>query len=132
MYEAELQIRPAIRALSLSLSDSLGGRMASVLGSEEGNSTGLAQARRGVQGQYVCWITMSQPKPETIERFGTKVLGDYSREEFTDRATPLPPQDSLTPPGTCTAHATGFAYANPTQTRPPIQCLYILRVGFVG
>lgn len=33
---------------------------------------GPAQHGRGVQGQYVYWLTFSHPKPETVERFGVK------------------------------------------------------------
>jgi len=51
---------------------------------EEGSPSGPVQAGRGVQGQYVYWITMSQPKPETIEQLGVKVPADFTRDEFSE------------------------------------------------
>ena len=47
-----------------------------------GVPTGPLQKGRGVQGQYVYWITMSHPLDETVARLGLKVPGDFSREEF--------------------------------------------------
>ena len=44
---------------------------------------GPAQHGRGVQGQYVYWLTFSHPKPETVERFGVKTPAEFTREEFT-------------------------------------------------
>ncbi len=48
----------------------------------EGKPTGPLQRGRGVQGQYVYWITQAHPKPETVQRLGLKTPGDFTREEF--------------------------------------------------
>ena len=38
-----------------------------------GVPSGPPQTGRGVHGQYVYWITMSHPKPETVQELGLKV-----------------------------------------------------------
>lgn len=48
----------------------------------EGDTTGTPQRGRGVQGQYVYWITMARPKQETLDRLGLKAPENYTREEF--------------------------------------------------
>ena len=48
----------------------------------DGTPTGPNQKGRGVQGQYVYWITMSHPKPETVANLGIKVPSDFDRESF--------------------------------------------------
>ena len=45
-----------------------------------GQPTGPHQAGRGVVGQYVYWITMPHPTPETAHRL--KSPTDYTRESF--------------------------------------------------
>ena len=47
---------------------------------EEGEPTGPPQQGRGTQGQYVYWIVLSHPKPETVERLGLKVPTDFDRK----------------------------------------------------
>ena len=49
---------------------------------EEGEPTGPPQQGRGAQGQYVYWIVLSHPKPETVERLGLKVPTDFDRKTF--------------------------------------------------
>ena len=44
---------------------------------------GPPQHGRGVQGQYVYWLTFAHPTQESVERFGLKLQADFSREEFT-------------------------------------------------
>ena len=44
--------------------------------------SGPPQRGRGVQGQYVYWITMFHSKEETVRRLGLEVPTDFSREEF--------------------------------------------------
>ena len=54
----------------------------SVLMSEarvEWEPSGPPQSGRGVKGQYVYWVCMAHPKPETVESLGVKVPGDYTR-----------------------------------------------------
>ena len=41
--------------------------------------TGPSQKGRGVHGQYVYWICMQHPKPETAQRTGVKTLADIDR-----------------------------------------------------
>ena len=43
---------------------------------------GPFQNGRGVRGQYVYWITMPMPKPETVATHGVKTPAEYSREQF--------------------------------------------------
>ena len=47
-----------------------------------GVMSGPPQRGRGVQGQYVYWITMFDSKEETVRRLGLEVPTDFSREEF--------------------------------------------------
>ena len=47
-------------------------------------STGFLQQRRGDKGQYVYWMTMPHPKPETVAAHGMKVLEEFTRPEFID------------------------------------------------
>ena len=49
--------------------------------SEDG-AMGPPQRGRGVKGQYVYWVAMPHPTPETVQRLGLHVPGDFSREEF--------------------------------------------------
>ena len=53
---------------------------------------GPPQHGRGVQGQYVYWLTFAHPTQESVERFGLKTPTDFydatqswvlAREEFT-------------------------------------------------
>ena len=50
----------------------------------DGEPTGPRQMGRGVQGQYVYWVCMAHPKPETVGRLRLKVPSDFSREAFSD------------------------------------------------
>ena len=45
-------------------------------------SDGPFQAGRGARGQYVCWITLPMPKPETVAAHGVKTPVEYIREQF--------------------------------------------------
>mgnify|MGYP003310352555 CR=1 FL=1 len=47
-------------------------------------STGVLQQRRGDKGQYVYWMTMRHPKPETVAAHGAKVPEEFTRPEFID------------------------------------------------
>ena len=47
-------------------------------------STGFLQQRRGDKGQYVYWMTMPHPKPETVAAHGRKVPEEFTRPEFID------------------------------------------------
>ena len=49
---------------------------------EEGEPSGPPQQGRGTQGQYVYWIVLSHPKPETVERLGLKEPTDFDRKTF--------------------------------------------------
>ena len=44
--------------------------------------TGPSQRGRGVQGQYIDWICMQHPKPETVQRTGVKTLADFDEVTF--------------------------------------------------
>ena len=44
--------------------------------------TGPSQRGRGVHGQYVYWICMQHPKPETVQRTGVKTPADFDRITF--------------------------------------------------
>ena len=44
--------------------------------------TGPSQRGRGVHGQYVYWICMQHPKPETVQRTGVKTPADFDRTTF--------------------------------------------------
>ena len=44
--------------------------------------SGPPQTGRGVKGQYVYWVTMSHPRPETVEAHGVKVPTDFDRDSF--------------------------------------------------
>ena len=44
--------------------------------------TGPSQEGRGVQGQYIYWICMQHPKPETVQRTGVKTLADFDKITF--------------------------------------------------
>ena len=44
--------------------------------------TGPSQRGRGVHGQYVYWICMQHPKPETVQRTGVKTLADFDGPTF--------------------------------------------------
>ena len=46
--------------------------------------TGPPQRGRGVHGQYVYWICMQHPKPETVQRTGVKTPADFDRITFRD------------------------------------------------
>ena len=46
--------------------------------------TGPLQFGRNVNGQYVYWITMVQPSPETIAAYSLKVPSDFTRASFND------------------------------------------------
>ena len=43
---------------------------------------GPSQRGRGVHGQYVYWICMLHPKPETVQRTGVKTFADFDRITF--------------------------------------------------
>ena len=47
-------------------------------------STGPFQQRRGNKGQYVYWMTMPHPKPETVTAHGLKVPEEFTRPDFID------------------------------------------------
>ena len=59
----------------------------------EGTTTGPLQKGRGVQGQYVYWITMARPKPETVAKLGICVPTNFDRGRFSEimvsRSRPL-------------------------------------------
>ena len=44
--------------------------------------SGPSQRGRGVHGQYVYWICMQHPKPETVQRTGVKTFADFDRTTF--------------------------------------------------
>ena len=44
--------------------------------------SGPSQRGRGVHGQYVYWICMQHPKPETVQRTGVKTPADFDRTSF--------------------------------------------------
>ena len=44
--------------------------------------SGPSQRGRGVHGQYVYWICMQHPKPETVQRTGVKTFADFDRITF--------------------------------------------------
>ena len=44
--------------------------------------TGPSQRGRGAQGQYIYWICMQHPKPETVQRTGVTTLADFDRTAF--------------------------------------------------
>ena len=47
--------------------------------------SGPAQRGRGVPGQYVYWICMAHPTPETLaKKADIKTPADFSRESFTE------------------------------------------------
>ena len=48
----------------------------------EGEPTGPPQAGRGNNGQYVYWIALAHPKPETIELLELKAPTDFTRKSF--------------------------------------------------
>lgn len=43
---------------------------------------GPSQKGRGVKGQYVYWIVMPMPKPETVTQQGVKTPRDFDRQSF--------------------------------------------------
>lgn len=45
-------------------------------------SDGPVQQGRGCNGQYVYWIVMSHPRPETVQRLGLKTPADFDRDSF--------------------------------------------------
>ena len=49
---------------------------------QQGEPLGPNQRGRGVQGQYVYWICMAHPMPETVEKLGLKVPSDFDRHSF--------------------------------------------------
>ena len=60
------------------------GVMAAEIDSPNLESTGPLQQRRGDKGQYVYWMTMPHPKPETVAAHGMKVLEEFTWPEFID------------------------------------------------
>ena len=44
--------------------------------------SGPHQHGRGVQGQYVYWITQSHPTADVVERLGLRAPAEFSRTEF--------------------------------------------------
>ena len=55
----------------------------------DGEPTGPRKFGRGVHGQYVYWICMVQPTPDSIEKLSLKVPSDFTREEFRRSRGPL-------------------------------------------
>ena len=47
-------------------------------------STGLLQQHNGDKRQYVYWMTMPHPKPETVTAHGLKVPEEFTRPDFID------------------------------------------------
>ena len=47
-------------------------------------STGFLQQHKGDKGQYVYWMTMPHPKPETVTAHGLKVPEEFTRPDFID------------------------------------------------
>ena len=48
---------------------------------------GPPQAGRGVQGQYVYWICMPCPRPETVEATDVQTPADLDRNSFRELVT---------------------------------------------
>ena len=44
---------------------------------------GPAQRGRGVPGQYVYWIVMAYPTPETVAQKAVKTPDDFTHDSFT-------------------------------------------------
>ena len=43
---------------------------------------GPRQTGRGAHGQYVYWITMSHPRPETVQQLGLRTPAEFDRQTF--------------------------------------------------
>ena len=55
-----------------------------MLGMADVRPNGPPQRGRGVNGQYVYWITMSHPTVETVQSLGVKTPAEFTRESFAE------------------------------------------------
>ena len=77
---------------------------------------GPAQRGRGIHGQYVYWITMSHPRPETVQQLSLRTLA----------LLPAPPSCLTAPELRPTALEVGARAADPPTTpRSPLRRAYL-------
>ena len=81
----------------------------------DGTPTGPLQKGRGVQGQYVYWITMAHPKPETVAKLGLRVPTDFDRGSFSELMVQAHAQENIVIVETISflePHASGLKHHN--------------------